>query len=120
MKNVRILYLVISSIPIAWLFSLLIILLIGSFYLGYIPKYGNHFDPYSIGLAWIGFFECCLCLFTFFSFLIWPVFTGSILSIPNEKNIVLNKLSVILYITGLISVIIFRYSFSEFFLWVED
>lgn len=119
MKYIKILHTALGIIPFAWLCSLLLILFIGVFHFGYVPKYGNPVDPYALGLDWIYSFEVWLALFGFISFFVWPVLTV-ILYIFFKNKIVMNKLSIILFIIGIAGFFIFRYGFSETFLWVVD
>jgi hypothetical protein len=119
MKFFKLLHIALSIIPFAWLCSLLLILVIGVFHFGYIPKYGNPIDPYALGLDWIYFFEVWLALLSFLSFFTWPLLTVMMYLLFKDK-FAWNKLSIVFFITGIVGFFIFKYGFPETFLWVVD
>jgi hypothetical protein len=119
MKYIKILHTALGIIPFAWLISFLIMLIIGTIHFGYVPKYGNPIDPYALGLDWINIIELWLGFLGYLSFFIWPLLTA-ILYIFFRNKITLNKLSMLMFFIGITGFFIFRYGFSEAFLWVVD
>ena len=116
MKAIKLFHIILGSIPFAWLISFLLMLIIGTIHFGYIPRYGNIVDPYSLGLGWINIIEVALFFLSFLSFFLWPIFSA-ILFFNKEA---LSKISIIMYLVGVSSFFIFKYIFTSAFEWVMD
>ena len=119
MKYIKILHTALCIIPFIWFVLFLIILIIGTIHFGEIPKYGNLTDPYALDLDKISLVEALFSFLGYLSFFLWPLLTA-IIYIFFRNKIIMNKLSIILFIIGIVGFFIFRYGFSETFLWVVD
>jgi hypothetical protein len=119
MKYIKTLHTTLGIIPFIWFIFFLTMVIIGTIYFGNIPKYGNPIDPYALGLDWINIFEAFFSVLGIISFFLWPLLT-IILYIFFRNKIILNKLSIILFIIGIVGFFVFKYGFTETFLWVAD
>jgi hypothetical protein len=119
MKFIKLLHIILGIIPFLWLISFLVILTIGTIHFGYIPKAGNPVDPYALGLDSINRFEVGLVLLSFIAFFLYIPLT-ILLYILSKQKANPNNLSLILFTIGVGGFLIFRYIFTDVFLWVAD
>lgn len=111
-----------SIILTVWLITFLLGLLIGAFYLGHIPVYGNDGDPSSLNLLfldaikWMNLFSF---FFSFFAFFAWPLLTIHLLI--NKAPFA--RTDKALQASALLSIVIFflfKYLWTDQFLWFND
>ena len=119
MKYIKILHTALGIIPFVWFVLFLIILIAGTIHFGEIPKLGFAKDPYALGLDKLSIIEALFSFLGYLSFFIWPLLTA-ILYVFFRNKIKLNKLSMVMFFIGITGFFIFRYGFSETFLWIVD
>lgn len=119
MKSFRAIHTVLGIIPFLWLISFLLVLMIGTIKLGYIPEYGDHIDPYALNLHLLSLIHFWLYVLSIFAFFLWLAGTAVIMVFFGKKGY-LNILSTALFITGTAGFFIFKYGFREYFAWVFD
>jgi hypothetical protein len=119
MRILKIFQTIIGVIPFIWFTLFLIILVGGLIHLGEIPKYGNILDPDALGFGKLSYYEAIFIILSFISFFLWFIITVVIYVFFKEK-IKLNKLSLFLFLIGIGGFFLFRYVFTEQFLWVVD
>ncbi|OYU95574.1 MAG: hypothetical protein CFE21_10550 [Bacteroidetes bacterium B1(2017)] len=119
MKYTKYIHTTLGIIPFFWFISFLTMIIIGTIKLGSIPKYGNHIDPYALGLDSLNLIEVVLSILGLFSFILWLVLTPILYYFFKNKTS-LNKSSIVLCIIGVLGFIVFRFIFTETFLWVVD
>jgi hypothetical protein len=118
MKSIQILHTIAGIIPFAWLLLFLAILGIGTVHLGYIPQYGNHIDPDSLNIHFLGFLHMIFGLLGTASTCVWV--TLAAIMISSTPKIALRKIPTILFFIGVGGFFLFKYAFTEQFLWVFD
>jgi len=119
MKGIKIAHSVLGIIPFIWFVSFLLILLIGIFHFGYIPKYGNSVDPYALNLRNLSLFSFLCGFLAYIAFYTW-IGMSIIFLLFFKKKFSFNKTTTILFIIGVLGFFIFKYLFSDVFAWVID
>ena len=119
MKDYKTLHTVLGIIPLAWFISFLLILLIGTIHFGYVPEYGNPIVPYALHLDFLSIIHFILGVFAYLVFFPWILLTIHLIFSYN-KQMCLNKLSVILFSIGVSGFFIFKYLLTDNFAWVMD
>ena len=119
MKYIKTLHTALGIIPFVWFVLFLIILIAGTIHFGEIPKLGYAQDPYALGLEKLSIIEALFSFLGYLSFFMWPLLTA-ILYVFFRNKIKLNKLSMVMFFIGITGFFIFRYGFSETFLWIVD
>jgi hypothetical protein len=119
MKYVKTIYTILGVIPFLWLVSFVTILCVGTIRLGYIPKYGNRIDPDALNINFLSLVQAILAILAYIAFFLWIVITSLLVSYFRKK-ITPNRVSIYLFLIGVISFFILKYIFTEYFLWVED
>ena len=118
-KYIKTLHTALGIIPFIWFVLFLIILIAGTIHFGEIPQYGNPIDPYALGLDNVSLAALLFFILGHLSFFLWLILT-TVIYIFFRNKIVLNKLSIILFLIGIGGFLIFKYGFTETFLWVFD
>jgi hypothetical protein len=119
MKYIKLLHKVLGVIPFIWFISFLLILLIGTINLGYVPKYGNLIDPYALNIDILSSLHVFCAFLAYIAFYLWLTLSAIFL-VFFKKEFSLNKLSTVLFIIGVVGFFIFKYIFTDVFLWVVD
>lgn len=106
--------------PFAWLLSSLLILSVATIILGYVPKYGNPVDPYTLGLDLVTRIHLLLFCVGIFSACLWPFFTIQMVVASGFKTFSENKIPVLLFISGLVGYLLFAFTMNPYFSWIMD
>ena len=115
MKDVRLFANIASTIPIFWLTSFLISLLVGTLYVGHIPIYGVDRDPYSINSFIFNTFYFINFVITIIGFIAVPAYVLLTAHLLINK-IKFTKKELAIHIISLFSLIVllfFRFLWSS-------
>lgn len=122
LKEEKVVFFIISALPLLWLLNLLM-LAIGAYELGEIPRYGNIRDPSSLDL-WVvealGVVNIFLPMICMPDIVLYPIL---IISSIVRKDRKLEKVEFVgfgLFVTGVIGLLLFGYVFSSQFEWILD
>ena len=99
MKYIKMLHSFLGILPFIWFVSFLLILLIGIFHFGYIPKYGNSVDPDALNLRYLSLFSFFCGFLAYIAFYIW-IGMSIIFLLFFKKKFSFNKTTTILFIIG--------------------
>jgi hypothetical protein len=116
-KIFKILHSILGIIPFLWFLAFLMIILLGTIKLGYVPKYGNIIDPYALKIGAITKAHFFLGISALLAFYIWLVMSAIFFFI---KGFSFNKITTILFFVGVIGYLTFKYLFPNVFAWVMD
>lgn len=105
--------------PILWLTIFAFILISGSISLGHIPTYGDHHDPYSLGLDGAGIALLLTTIITFIS-LISVCFVTIVIAFINFRLVKSAKYYILIYFMLLAVEEIIRIGFKGQYMWVFD
>lgn len=119
MKTIKVIHSILGTIPFIWLILFLIVLVTGSFSIGHMPEYGDPIDPGSFNIRSLSFMHFVFYILSFISFFLWIIITTIVLMFFRKK-IYLQKIPTVLFITGVAGFFIFKYAFTDNFLWVFD
>lgn len=118
MKVIKAIQTILGYIPFIWFIFFVIILLIGTLKLGYVPKYGNVIDPYALNLELLSIIHVITATLSYLAVFVWILLTGILIIL--KRQIIINRTSFVFLLIGLVGFIIFKFFFTQIFLWVFD
>lgn len=117
MKAAKYIHIAMASVPLIWFVTFLLQLVAGIIHFKTIPAEYVQSDPCSLGLCWLNLISGILLFCTIFMIPAWIV-VGLIIWAIDKK--LPDKLSSILFFTGVTGFFLFKYFFPEVFGWVLD
>lgn len=119
MKDIRLLAIILSTIPTVWLTSFLFSLLIGTVKFGHIPTYGADHDLHNIVLNSLNVIRLTSGFIGFIVVPAWLLLTIHLII----NKVKFSKVELLYHLTALFSLtmfVIFKFVWTSQFLWVND
>ncbi|HWA35373.1 MAG TPA: hypothetical protein VG737_14635 [Cyclobacteriaceae bacterium] len=118
-KSLKVLYVVLGYLPMAWLVSFLAVISVAAFKLGNVPLYMQSPDPAKLGLESYSYMTLMIGVMALLAVIVWPVLTLIVFFLP-YRDAVITRRPFYLFVAGAAGYWIFRLWFTNIFLWIAN